>query len=150
MQRPNDLWQGRSGHWQHRFIQHNILHLGYTAWAGYLSGGRGVVICEVREAIAPTMDWRIDTLDFRQEYVPHRQVAQRSSAFNLTSEQVSILLPAIATYDPTEAIVITIISDCGIEINLIRQTKIPPRDCYHQMQRRWAEFQLGENRSERC
>lgn len=150
MQRLNDLWQGSSNYWQDRFIQDNFLRLGYTAWAGYLNSGRGVVICEVATAIASAMDYQIDALNFHQEYLPQMQVEPKSQVFNLASDQVSILLAAIASYDPTEAMIIAIIDRDGTEIHLVQQTKVFPRDCYHQVQRRWAEFQLELNTSGRC
>ncbi|GAB4350871.1 MAG: hypothetical protein OHK0047_44820 [Leptolyngbyaceae cyanobacterium] len=56
MRPTNDLWQGNFGYWQNCFIQHNLLTIGYRAWIGYASQGRGMVVCDIVDAILPTID----------------------------------------------------------------------------------------------
>jgi hypothetical protein len=145
MRIPNDIWQGCSGYWQNRFIHHHMLILGSTAWIGYINEGRGMVICEVVDAIAPTIDWMVDTVSFDQQYIPQGQIGQYQQALKLENDAITALLGAIATYDPTQAMAIAIIGNGAIEINLLHHLKISPRDCYNQVQRRWAEFQLDSN-----
>ncbi len=139
MRIPNDLWQGCSGYWQNRFIHHNMLILGYTAWMGYINEGRGLVACEVVDTILPTIDWTVDTVSFNRQYMPHVQVEQYLQAFELKTNNTA-LLSAISTYDPAQSIAIAIIGNGAVDINLL-QMKISPRDCYNQVQQRWEEFQ---------
>lgn len=140
--RPQDsLWQGCLGYWQNRFIHHNILLLGYTAWSGYMNQGRGMLICDVVDAIPPLIDWSIDTVTFNRVFIPQAQVARYLQAFELETEVVTSLLNAITTYDPTQAIVVLLIGNGELDINLLQHLAISPADCYAQVQHRWAEFQ---------
>ncbi|MBD2744610.1 hypothetical protein [Coleofasciculus sp. FACHB-1120] len=145
MRLSNDLWQGYSGYWQNRFIHQNILLLGYTAWMGYKNEGRGMVVCDVVDAIPPTIDWSLDTVTFDRAFIPEAQVAEYLHkylhALKQSPEAVTPLLRAIATYDPTQAIVVLVIGNGAININLLQNLAISPSDCYEQVQRRWAEFQ---------
>lgn len=141
MRLRNELWQGCFGYWQNRFIHHNILILGYTAWIGYLNQGRGMVVCEVVDAIPPSIDWSVDTVIFNRTFIPQAQVARYLEALELENKVDTALLNAIATYDPTEAIVVLVIGSGAVDINLLQHLAIAPADCYQQVQRRWAEFQ---------
>ncbi len=67
MRPTNDPWQGNFSYWQNRFIQHNLLTIGYTAWLGYASQGWGLVVCDVVDDI---IDWRSDTVTFHQAFIP--------------------------------------------------------------------------------
>lgn len=140
MRPRNELWQGYFGYWQNRFIQHNLLTIGYTAWIGCANQGRGMVVCDVVDAIPPTIDWSIDSVTFHQAFIPQVQVANYMQALELENAAVTALLAAIATYDPTQAIVVLVIGNGAVDINLLQNLAISPANCYEQVQRRWAEF----------
>jgi hypothetical protein len=146
----NELWQGYFGYWQNQFIRHNILILGYTAWNGYTNEKRGMVVCDVIDIIPPSIDWSIDTVTFNRAFIPQAEVAKYLEAFELENETVTTLLNSIATYDPTQAIVILVIGNGAVDINLLQNLAISPADCYQQVQRRWAEFQPDLTPPRRC
>jgi len=137
----NELWQGCFGYWQNQFIHHNILVIGYTAWIGYLNEGRGMVVCEVVDAISSSIDWSIDTITFNRAFISQVHLARYMQALDLGEETVTALLNAIATYDPAQAIVLLLISNGEVEINLLHHLATSPADCFAQVQHRWAEFQ---------
>ncbi|MGB3492176.1 MAG: hypothetical protein WBA57_05580 [Elainellaceae cyanobacterium] len=141
MRLQNELWQGYSGYWQNQFIHHHILVLGYTAWRGYLEAGRGMVVCNVVSAVPSSMDWTVDTVTFSQEFMPQGRVNIDLQALELEEETVTALLRAIATYDPTQSIVLLVMGGGAIDINVLQHLKVPPAECYEQVQHRWVEFQ---------
>jgi len=139
----NELWQGYFDYWQNRFIHHNILLLGYTAWSGYTNEGRGLVICDVVDKVPASIDWNLDTVTFNRAFVPQSHVTQYLQGLELEEEAVTALLKAIATYDPTQTIAILVIGNGAVDINLLQNLAIAPADCFKQVEQRWAEFQLG-------
>ncbi|MGI0484260.1 hypothetical protein ACN4EK_02420 [Pantanalinema rosaneae CENA516] len=150
MRPRNEVWQGNFGYWQNRFIQHNLLTIGYTAWIGYANQGRGMVVCDVVDAIPPTIDWHIDRVMFHQVFIPYVQVTQYMQALELEKGVVTALLESILTYDPTQAIVVLIIGNGAVDINLLQNLAISPANCYEQVQRRWTEFQPDLTTPRRC
>lgn len=141
MRSQHDLWQTSFGSWQSQFIHHHILVLGYTAWHGYLETGRGMVVCTVVDAKPSSVDWNLDTVMFNQVFIPQMQITAYLQALELEAEAVTALLSAIATYDPTQAIVLLVVGGGSIDINLLQHLKLSPSECYHQVQHRWVEFQ---------
>lgn len=141
----HDLWQEGSNDWQNQFMHHHILILGYTAWIGYINEGRGMVVCEVVDDIPSSINWQVDTVSFHRKYIPQVQSEQYLQALELPHNSVTVLLDEMATYDPTQAIVVLIIGNSTVDINLLQHLKVSPSDCYSQVQRRWAEFQPDFN-----
>ena len=141
MRPRNELWQGYFGYWQNRFIHHHLLTIGYSAWSGYKQQGRGVVVCDVVDTVTPSIDWSVDTVAFQQRFIPQAQAEGYLQAVALAPEAVAAVLNAIATYEPTEAIVVLVIGNGTIDINLLQNLAISPAECCEQVQRRWAEFQ---------
>ncbi len=137
----NELWQGYFGYWQNQFILHNILTIGYTAWNGYVNLGKGMVVCDVMDTIPPSINWSVDTVTFNQVFVPQGQVTPYLQTLELEKDAVTALHKAIATYDPTQAIVILIVGNGAVDINLLQNLRISPAECYRQVQQRWVEFQ---------
>jgi hypothetical protein len=142
MRPRNELWQGYSGYWQNQFIHQNILLLGYTAWNGYLNIGRGIVVCNVIDVISPSIDWSVDTVAFNPIFISQAQTTTYLQELELDSKIATTLLNTIATYNPTQAIVVLIVSNGAVDINLLQHLKISPAECYKQVQHRWAEFQF--------
>jgi hypothetical protein len=141
MQGRVELWQESFGYWQNHWIAQNILSIGYTAWNGYIYSGLGMVVCWVQSPISSAIDWTVDTVAVEQTFIPYAQVTAYLPRLHLTGEAAVGLLSAIATYDPTQAIVIVVIGNGAIDINLLQNLKVPPADCYAQVRRRWSEFQ---------
>ncbi|MBD2038346.1 hypothetical protein H6F76_25670 [Leptolyngbya sp. FACHB-321] len=141
MRPRNELWQGYFGYWQNRFIHHHLLTIGYSAWIGYKQHGRGVVVCDVVDTVTPSIDWSVDTVAFQQWFIPHAQAEGYLQAVALAPEAVTAVLSAIATYEPTKAIVVLVIGNGTVDINLLQNLAISPPECCEQVQRRWAEFQ---------
>jgi hypothetical protein len=141
MRMRTELWQGHFGYWQNRFIHHNILMIGYTAWVGYMTQGRGMVVCDVVDAVPPSIDWSVDAVAFRRTFIPSAQVTTYLHSLALMQEAGVALLNAIATYDPTHAMVVLVMGNGAVDINLLQNMAIAPADCYTQVQQRWAEFQ---------
>ena len=137
----NELWQGYFGYWQNRFIHHNILTIGYTAWNGYMNVGKGMVVCDIIDAIPPSIDWSVDTVAFNRTFVPQGQVASYLQKLEPEKDALTALHKAIATYEPTQAIVIVIVGNGTVDINLLQNLGISPAECYRQVQQRWLEFQ---------
>lgn len=145
MRMRNELWQGYFGYWQNRFIQHNILTIGYTAWNGYVNVGKGVVVCDVVDTIPPSIDWSVDIVTFNLAFVPQAQLTLYLQALEVDKDAMTALHKAIATYDPTQAIVILIVGNGAVDINLLQDLAISPAECYEQVQQRWVEFQSDLN-----
>lgn len=138
--RHNELWQGCVGYWQNRFVHHNILVIGYTAWLGYLNDGQGMVVCEIPDAIPRFIDWTIDSVPFKPTFIPYSETGAYLQALNLENSAVTSLLTTIATYNPAQTIVALVIGNGEIDINLLDHLAISPADCYAQVCRRWSEF----------
>ncbi|MBD2463698.1 hypothetical protein H6G89_22105 [Oscillatoria sp. FACHB-1407] len=139
--RSRSEWQGYSGYWQNCFIHHHLLTIGYAAWDGYTTQGRGMVVCQVLDKITSGVDWRVDPVSFEQNFISQAQVAQYMTVLELEQDAVTALLNAIATYDPTQAIVLLVTGNGSVHLNLLQNLAISPTDCYRQVQHRWAEFQ---------
>jgi len=140
METRNSLRQRHCGYWQDLFVEQNILMIGYTAWNGYLNQGRGMVVCHVLDVVSPSIDWGVDTVNFDLAYAPPH-LESCFHVLEVENDAVTALLRAIATYDPTQAIVILVIGNGAMEINLLQSLKVSPAECYQQVQQRWAEFQ---------
>ncbi|MGP1385001.1 MAG: hypothetical protein ACTS2F_15670 [Thainema sp.] len=141
MRSQNEVWQGCSGYWQNQFIHQNMLSIGYAAWRGYVEAGRGIVVCQVLDPISTLIDWQIDNVAFDLVFVPQTQVAAYLYRLELEAEVVAALSTEIATYDPTQAVIVLVAGNGTIDINLLQQLKLSPAECYAQVQHRWPEFQ---------
>ena len=136
----NELWQRDFAYWQNRFIHHNILTIGYTAWNGYVNSGKGMVVCNVVDKIPSSIDWNVDPVTFNRAFVTQTQATLYLQALELKKDAVTALLKAIATYDPIKEMVILIVGNGAVDINLLQNLAISPSECYKQVQQRWAEF----------
>jgi hypothetical protein len=142
MKLEDTVWQGHFGHWQTLFIHQNLLTIGYTAWNGYLQSGRGLVICELETLSTMAIDWSIETIPFRRSFLPQEHIPSLLESLSL-DDGSEMLLAAIATYDPTQSILLLVLGNGEAHFNLLQSLTIPPASCYAQVQQRWAEFQLN-------
>lgn len=145
------VWQGLLGYWQNLFIHQNMLALGYRAWHGYISQGRGLLACRMAIAQPHTVDWSITTVPFSAQFIAQAAVPEflRSLAAEGRSIQpdfldeaaIALLMEAIAQHDPTQSIVLLIENNGTVDINLLQHLAISPADCHCQVEQRWDEFQ---------
>lgn len=101
-----------------------------------------MVVCEVMVPIYPSIDWSVESIPFNIRFMPQSQVAGYLETLVEQEQSVIVsLLETIATYDPSQAIVILTSGNGEIDINLLQRLTITPAQCYEQVQRRWTEFQ---------
>ena len=142
MRIEDSVWQGSFGYWQNLFIHQNILALGYTAWNGFLDGGRGLVACKINTPINGSVNWSVDTIKYDRQFISQLYATAYLQELELEENTVSNLLSIIASYEPKEAIIFLSIANGQIDINLLQNLAISPVECYEQVCKRWEEFQL--------
>ncbi len=142
MRIEDSVWQGSFGYWQNLFIHQNILAIGYTAWNGFLDGGRGLVACKINTPINGSVNWSVDTIKYDLQFISQLYATAYLQQVELEENTVSNLLSIIASYEPKEAIIFLSIANGQIDINLLQNLAISPVECYEQVCKRWEEFQL--------
>lgn len=140
----SDLWQGYCGYWQNQFIRENFLPLGHAAWQGFITQGRGMVVCEVAIVEDESVDWNSDIVEYTAQFVPLSDVSAYLQILSLEATLIERLIDTVQTYDPDQAILLLINEDGRADINLLQHLAISPADCYQQIQRRWSEFRLED------
>jgi hypothetical protein len=126
MRPPNDVWQGCAGYWQSAFIRENLLSLGHAAWQGYLTQGRGVVVCDVAAIAASSMDWRSDGVPYRVHYLPAATVSSYLEAQRCVEAVIHRLMDTVQTYQPERDILMAIAGAGSLEIQWLQNLAIPP------------------------
>ena len=142
MRIEDSVWQGSFGYWQNLFIHQNILLIGYTAWNGFLHGGRGLVACKINTPINGSVNWSVDTIKYDRQFISQLYATAYLQQLEIEENTVSNLLQIIASYEPKEAIIFLSIANGQIDINLLQNLAISPVECYEQVCKRWEEFQL--------
>ncbi|MGK7890864.1 MAG: hypothetical protein AB4042_16155 [Leptolyngbyaceae cyanobacterium] len=142
MRSPIDIWQGCSDYWQSAFIRENLLPLGHAAWEGFVTQGRGMVVCDVAIANADLVDWSRNIVGYTAQFVPLAKVSAHLQTFNLETTLIEHLIDTGQTYDPVQSILLLINASGRVEISLLQNLAIPTAACYEQMQQRWSEFQI--------
>ncbi|MBE9190449.1 hypothetical protein IQ230_08765 [Gloeocapsopsis crepidinum LEGE 06123] len=141
MRLSDSVWQGNFGYWQNNFIHNNLLVIGYTAWQGFHSFGRGVVICDVDTSVTYSTMTNLDTIPFTLQFMPSNLIEFYLRSQSTSSSIIASILPAVATYNPYQDIVLMLKAHPQIEVNFLHQLKIAPLNCYEQVCKRWEEFQ---------
>lgn len=141
MRVQDSIWQGSFGYWQTLFIQQNMLAIGYTAWQGFLSLGRGMVVCDVELANVTSVDWSVDAVSHQLQFFSRSQVADHLQKLNLDCATLTQVEQTLTRYDPSQEIILLITGNGQININFLQHLAILPADCYAQVNHRWAEFQ---------
>jgi len=145
MRLRNDIWQGYCGYWQNLFIRENLLPLGHAAWQGFITQGRGIVVCDVVLVDAESVDWNSDIVEYTLQFVPLPNISAYLQSLSLEATLIERLIDTVQTYDPAQAILLLIYENGRVDINLLQNLKVSPMDCYQQVQRRWVEFQLDQS-----
>ena len=146
----NDLWHSYSGYRQNPFIRENLLPLGHTAWKGFTTRGRGMVVCNVAIVEDESVDWNTDIIEYAVHFVALSDVSAYLQTFNLKATLIERLIDTILTYNPVQQILLLINKNGRAEINLLQNLAITTIDCYQQMQWRWSEFQLDSPTHGEC
>jgi hypothetical protein len=127
-----------AGYWQNAFIYSNLPILGYYAWSGFESFGRGLVICQVKPPIAPVTN--LSTWQFTTQFIPLYAVADGLQELEVESMAIPSLAQSIERYNPVQDMMLLIQSGKQVEMNWIRHANLPPAECYRQVCDRWEEF----------
>ncbi len=130
--------------WQQDLIATNLLALGYNAWAEYLDGGRGAVICSTN---TPIVD--IAGEGFKAYFVPRSRLAAFLNAWLAAPDTVILrhhfmnahILEAVDTYNPDTDIVFLLESFDQMTFFYLKSLPITPPQCYEQVCKSWEEFQ---------
>lgn len=138
---PNDIWQGSCDDWIARFIDSNLLLLGYTAWEGYINFGRGLVVCEVKKPVNNLGKWEIEMMGCELKFIPESQVINYLQKSQLDRETILDFLEILTTYYPNDEIALLWEGNGQIELNLLQGLAISPAECHAQVRKRWSEFQ---------
>ena len=149
MQVEDNKRQGSFGYWQNLFIHQNMLTIGYTAWNGFLTVGRGMVVCDVNLPVNKPVNWQVDTVGHHLQFITELSVTDYLQRLELESSAISNLLQIIATYNPTQEIIILLTGSGQIEIDLLQRLAISPVACYDQVRQRWDEFHLNQTTQRR-
>jgi len=144
MRPTNEVWQGYCGYWQNLFIRENLLPLGHAAWQGFITQGRGIVVCDVTLVDAKSVDWNSNIMEYALQFVPPPNISAYLQSLNLEVTLIEALIDTVQTYDPAQAILLLIYESGRADINRLQNLKVSPMDCYQQVQRRWVEFQLDQ------
>ena len=137
-----DLWQSCAEAWQPAFIRENLLPLGHGAWQGYLTQGRGLVVCEVEWLNVAVLNWQRDLVRYRIQYRPVAAIRPYLSACGLPVAAINRLLAVAQTYTPKRDILLALRHGDSIEVDWLRHVAIAPPDGYRQVCDRWDEFNL--------
>jgi hypothetical protein len=130
--------------WQQEFIATNLLAIGYNAWAGYLSGERGALICSTN---FPTVG--ITGESFPSYFVRRSRLAAFLNAWLAAPDTVILrhhfmnahILEAVNSYNPTTELVFLMESFNQVTFFYLKNLPITPPQCYEQVCKAWEEFQ---------
>ncbi len=133
------------------FIRENLLPLGHTAWQGFLTQGRGMVVCGLGIRDVFSVNWRFDLIEYTSQFLPESKVAAYLQLLNLESiaiakclseAQIANIINTVQNYNPETELLLLINENGRIEINLLQNMAVFPAECYRQVQQRQSEFQL--------
>ncbi|MGI0495080.1 hypothetical protein ACN4EG_25120 [Alkalinema pantanalense CENA528] len=130
--------------WQQEFIATNLLAIGYNAWSGYLSGGRGAVICSTN---SPAIE--IAGESFKTYFVRRSRLAAFLNAWLVAPDTVILrhhfmnahILDAVDAYDPATEVGFLLESFNQVTFCYLKNLLITPVQCYEQVCKAWEEFQ---------
>ncbi|MGK7952489.1 MAG: hypothetical protein AB4368_27810 [Xenococcaceae cyanobacterium] len=142
MLNKNSVWQSSFSNWQPLFIRENLLPLGHTAWQGFLTQGRGMVVCSLAIRDVFSVNWRFDLVEYTSQFLPESKVAAYLQLLNLESRAMAVLIDRVQNYNPETELLLLINENGRIEINLLQNMAVFPPECYRQVQQRQSEFQL--------
>lgn len=138
-----DVWQGCAGYWQPLFIREHLLPLGHAAWGGYITQGRGVVMCEVVVQSPNSFDWSRDRAPHHIRFLGQTQVPTYLRGQGLTSDAITALMESVQTYPPEQDVLLLISHGGQAQVTWLQNLAIAPPDCYRQVCARRDEFTVA-------
>jgi len=129
--------------WQHDFITTNLMAIGYNAWAGYLTGNRGAVICSTNN---PQIGIAGET--FKSHFVARPRLAAFLNAWLAAPDTVILrhhfmnahILEAVDSYNPETEVVFLLESGSHVTFFYLKYLPITPPVCYEHICKEWEEF----------
>jgi len=130
--------------WQQEFIATNLLAIGYNAWAGYLGGERGALICSTNSpAVGVTGE------SFQTYFIRRSRLAAFLNAWLAAPDTVILrhhsmnahILEAVDSYNPTTGLVYLLESFNQVTFFYLKNLPVSPPQCYKQVCKSWEEFQ---------
>jgi hypothetical protein len=130
--------------WQQEFIATNLLAIGYNAWAGYLGGERGAIICSTN---SPKVG--IAGESFKTYFIQRSRLAAFLNAWLAAPDTVILrhhfmnahILEAVDAYNPATELVFLMESFNQVMFFYLKNLPITPPQCYEQVCKTWEEFQ---------
>uniref|UniRef100_A0A832H0S6 Uncharacterized protein n=1 Tax=Oscillatoriales cyanobacterium SpSt-402 TaxID=2282168 RepID=A0A832H0S6_9CYAN len=130
--------------WQQEFIATNLLAISYNAWAGYLGGERGAIICSTN---SPKVG--IAGESFKTYFIQRSRLAAFLNAWLAAPDTVILrhhfmnahILEAVDSYNPTTELVFLLESFNQVTFFYLKNLPITPPQCYEQVCKTWEEFQ---------
>ena len=131
--------------WQQAFIESNLLVIGYNAWAGYLAGEKGVVVCSLN---SPYLGITGET--FQAYYVPRSRLAPFLNAWLSIPDTVILhnhhinahILQAVETYNPETDAIVLLESGLNVTFLYLRNLPTTPLISYGIVCKGWEDFYL--------
>ena len=129
--------------WQDSFVATNLLPLGYNAWNGFLTTGRGAVVCSLN---SPQLG--IVGESFRAHYVSRSRLAPFLNAWLATPVTVILnyhhitghILQAVDGYSPRTDLILLLESGDRASFLYLRNLPITPPSGYEIVCKGWEEF----------
>jgi hypothetical protein len=131
---------GGVAEWLQPFLHNHFLQMGAMAWQGLQLSGRGMVCCDVEFPHDRPIRWDIEDLPHRISYVPLHKLASCLDQRQMDTELQLQLQRTLVTYDVATELIALMLAAEEPTIVQLRQMRIPPAECFHQLQRRRAEF----------
>ncbi|MBE9137547.1 hypothetical protein IQ254_10040 [Nodosilinea sp. LEGE 07088] len=141
MRTQDAVWQGCFGHWQPLFIREYWLPLGHGAWQGFLTQGRGAVVCKV-SGVTSAVDWGFDLVPYTTHFVAQAVLLNFCHTLGLDPDHWAALEAAVANYDPAQDVILLLLGDATPYITHLQGWAVPPPECSRQLGDRQVEFDL--------
>jgi hypothetical protein len=138
----DSIWQSSFGNWQPLFIRENFLPLGHAAWQGFITQGKGIVVCHLAINDIRTVNWSLDLVEYSAHFLTEAKVPAYLQAINLETKLIEDLMDTVQNYNPTQEMLLLIDDRGHINLNLLQNMVISPSNCSQQVQQRHSEFQL--------
>lgn len=129
--------------WEQEFIATNFMAIAYNAWAGYLSGSRGVVVCSTHN---PHLGITGET--FSAAFVPRFRLAPFLNAWLSIPDTRIVrhhfmnahILEAVDTYCPETEVIFLLESGNQVTFFYLKHLPLTPPECYDRISRMRDEF----------
>ena len=134
--------------WKQDFIATNLVTIGYNAWAGYLDGERGALICSLNSPLLG-----LSGESFKTYFVKRCRLAAFLNAWLAAPDTVILqnhhmnghILQAVDNYNPMTDTILLLESGVEATFMYLRNLPITPIEAYEQVCKSWSEFQSQAN-----